>query len=356
MAAARRSLPARLPKVDLHCHLDGSLRWDTVRELAPGAGVRLPDGAPESLRAWRGADPSCRSLDGVLEMFRYLVPLLRRGPNLERAACELLEDCARDNIRYVEVRYAPVLCAGPGFTAADSVAAVLKGLERGRRRTGVEARVILCLLRGQSAAESRETLRLARLYFGKGVAGLDLAGTESSPTRDYAPYFEAARAAGLGLTCHAGETAAREHLESALAFGVSRIGHGTGLRREPALLEQVRRRGICLEVSLSSNLATGAVPGLERHPFLEFLRGGAAVALSTDDKGVFGIDLTHEYALAARAGATPAELGALALAGAEHAFLPPAQRRRLAARMKKELRTKMAELRERAVPAPALSS
>jgi len=337
MPPGRKSLFARFPKVDLHCHLDGSLRWETVRELAPASGVKLPSGAPESLRAWRAAAPGCRSLDAVLDMFQYLVPLLRRASHLERAAFELLEDCARDHVRYVEVRYAPSICVGKGFSAEASVEAVLKGVARGRRETGVEARVILCMLRGQKAADSRETLRLARKFHGRGVAALDLAGTESQPTGAYASYFEQARESGLGLTCHAGETGSREHLESALAFGVARIGHGTLLGREPRLLEQVRRRDICLEVSLSSNLATGAVPALEAHPFLEFHRSGAAVSLSTDDKGVFGIDLTHEYGLASRAGATFDELSAMALAGIKHAFLPEVDRQTLAVRMRREL-------------------
>ena len=332
----RPDLYSRLPKVDLHCHLDGSLRWDTVREFAPASGVRLPDGAPESLRAWRADAPGCRSLDAVLEMFSYLVPLLRRASHLERAAYELLEDCAADGIRYVEVRYAPTICAGRRFSAEDSVRAVLKGLERGRRKTGVEARLILCLLRGQTAADSRETVRLAKAYHGKGVVALDLAGTETEPTGPYGDYFREAAEAGLSLTCHAGETGGAEHLESAIAFGVARIGHGTALGDSPKLLERVRRAGVCVEVSLSSNLATGAVPALKAHPFLDFHRAGVPVSLSTDDKGVFGIDLTHEYALAAQAGAGFEDLRAMALAGAQHAFLPAAEKRALAARIRRE--------------------
>jgi adenosine deaminase len=268
-------------------------------------------------------------------MFRYLVPVLRRADNLERAAYELAEDCHNDGVCYVEARYAPALTVAPGFTAEAGVRAVLKGLARAKKDFGVDSRVILCLLRGQKPAESRETVRIASRLKAAGVAALDLAGTETLPTRDYLPYFEQAKAAGLELTCHAGETGGREHLESALAAGVSRIGHGTALHQAPDLLEQVRRRGICVEVSLSSNVATGAVADLRAHPFLDFHRGGAAVCLNTDDKGVFGIDLSGEYRLAAAAGASQHELAALALAGARHAFLPPAQRRALAAKIRR---------------------
>lgn len=327
----------KIPKTDLHCHLDGSLRWETVRELAPKAGVRLPVGAPESLRSWK-ADGGCRTLDSALEMFQYLVPLLRTRPALERASTELLEDCAADGIRYVEVRFAPALCVSRTFSAEDSVTAVLAGLEAGRKATGVESRVILCLLRGQTPRESRETVRNALRFAGRGVTGLDLAGTESLPSDPFAPYFEEALDSGLAATCHAGETGERGHLEAALSFGVSRIGHGTALAGRPDLLRVVRRRGICVEVSLSSNWATGAVDDIAEHPFLDYHRAGVPVALCTDDRGVFGIDLAGEYRRASRAGAAAAELAAMALAGARHAFLPAADKRALVARMASELR------------------
>jgi len=270
-------------------------------------------------------------------MFKYLVPLLRTPENLERVAFELAADSAADGIRYLEVRYAPALTVHRGLTAEDSVAAVLRGLEAAGRRFGVESRLILCLLRGQSQRECRATLKAARRFAGRGVAGLDLAGTESARSADYAPYFEEGRSLGLGATCHAGETRDPEHLRAALGFGVSRIGHGTLLARRPELLREVRNRGICIEVSLSSNLATGAVPSVEMHPFLEFHRTGVAVCLNTDDREVFGIDLSHEYALALQAGAGFEELTAMALSGARHAFLPAEKKRALRARMSREI-------------------
>lgn len=341
-----RELLRRFPKTDLHCHLDGSLRPATVLELGRSLGAKLPADNTDDLAPFVQVAPTCRSLKEFLDVFALLYPLLRSPEAVERVAYELLEDCAADNIRHVEVRFAPVLQEAPSFTTDQVVSAALKGLRRGMKAFGVTSSVIVCLFRSHGPKENRRAFNTLKRFFradpGPGeepsVVGLDLAGDEARhPTIGFSSYYEEARSLGIHTTCHAGETSGTENLSAALELGVMRIGHGTHLMEDRALLEQVVRRRVPLEIGLSSNVRTKAVDGLENHPALSFHRAGVPVTLNTDDRGIIGIDLTHEYAEALKLGFSLDELAGLASASVEHLFLPPARRRRLKRRFVAEI-------------------
>lgn len=344
MTSSSRDILRRLPKTDLHCHLDGSVRPATALALARELGVKLPADNPADLRRFVTVAPTCRSLKEFLDVFDLLYPLLRSPGAVERIAYELIEDCAAENIRHAEVRFAPSLQEGPGFDTDGVVEAALKGLSRGRRDFGTTSSVIVCLFRSHGPAQNRRSFDTLKKFFRPDageeptVVGLDLAGDEARfPTKDYASFYEEAKTLGIYTTCHAGETTGTKNLEAALELGVMRIGHGIRLLEAPALLKEAIRRRVPVEIGLTSNVMTKTVPDLKSHPALAFHRAGLPVTLNTDDRGIIGIDLTHEYEAALALGFTLPELTALAAASVDHLFLPQTRRAALKRRFVAEI-------------------
>ena len=354
-AQLRRAL-LKLPKADLHCHLDGSLRVRTVLELARRQGVRLPASDERSLRRYVQVAPTCRSLAEFLKTFDVILPLLRTPEALERVASELIEDCVAENIRYVEVRFAPMLNAAPGFPPDAVMEAVLKGLRRAGRVHGVGWGVIVCLFRSHSIVENRKAFNVMKRYFGRGVVGLDVAGDEARhPTMEFARFFEEADRLGIPATCHAGETEGTANLKAALELKVRRIGHGTHLMEDSRLLLEAARRKVAVEVGLTSNLLTKSVNDLREHPMLSFYYLGVPVTLNTDDRGILGIDLTHEYVTAHRLGLGLADLVAIARTGFASLFTTPARKRAWLAAFDRAARGILRSCREAKKEAPVLS-
>lgn len=340
-----REILHRLPKTDLHCHLDGSVRPATILELGKLLKIKLPADNVKDLTPFVQVAPTCGSLKDFLDVFELIYPLLRDPRSVERIAYELVEDCARENIRHVEARFAPVLQETKTFSTDQVVEAALKGLERGFKDFGATSSVIICLLRSHSPAENSRAFNTLKKFFraqtdlGKpAVVAVDLAGDEAQyPTRDYASFYEEARSLGIWMTCHAGETAGTENLRSALDLNVHRIGHGTHLIEDKKLVAEVARRKIAIEIGLTSNVRTKSVASLKDHPALAFHRAGVPITLNTDDRGIIGIDLTHEYEQALRLGFTLHELAVLSVSSIDHLFLPADQRRALRLRFENEI-------------------
>ncbi len=342
----------RLPKADQHCHLDGSLRVRTVLELARERGIKLPADDEAGLKRHVQVAPTCRSLAEFLKVFYVLYPLLRDARSLERIAFELLEDCAAENIDYVEVRFAPMLNIAPRFGPDAVMEAVLKGLRRGEKAFGVKWGVIVCLFRSHSIPENRKAFEVMRKFLGRGVVGLDVAGDEARhPTMEFARFFEHANKLGVPTTCHAGETKGTANLKAALDLKVQRIGHGTHLMEDSRLLLEAARRKVAIEIGLTSNLLTKSAPDLSEHPMLSFYHLGVPVTLNTDDRGILGIDLTHEYEIAHGLGFGLPDLVKIARTGFESLFTTPARKRALLARFDKAARAILKNHGDRKKPA-----
>ncbi len=318
----------RAPKIDLHHHLDGAIRVGTILSLGRRMKVPLPARTVRGLRPHVTISRSVGSLPAFLKKFEVFYPILRSPAAMERIAVEACEDQARDGVIYFETRYAPSLSIGPGFSMEESVRATLRGLRRGGRRFGVRWGLILCLYRGQALKTSLQTVRLAART---GCVGIDLAGDERHPARPHAKAFALARRLGLPITIHAGEAGPEANIGRAIRYGARRIGHGTKLR---TLIPTIKRRGITLEVCLTSNLHTGLVRSLRRHPFRRFLKAGVPVTLNTDDPGVSGITLSGELALARRTfGLDRNALRDLQLQAACASFAPLGVKRQLAGKI-----------------------
>lgn len=285
----------RYPKVDLHCHLDGSVRTSTIRDLAKKAGAKLPTEDLTELEKYVRVPKSCRSLTEFLAAFNFFYDFLKSPEAVERIAYELCEDVAKENVKYIEVRFAPPLQATENFSAEEVVRRALKGLEQGSRNFKVRTGVILCFYRSLSEEQNDWTLALMKKYFGNGVVGVDLAGDESRyPFELYKKYFVEARKMRIPITAHAGEAAGPESIKSALDMGASRIGHGTRLREDKELMKRVIDDGIPLEICVTSNVQTQTVPDYPDHPIREYFDSGIKVTLNTDDRSVSGIDLSYE--------------------------------------------------------------
>ncbi len=328
----------KIPKVDLHCHLDGSIRTGTILDLARAVGHKLPADTVEELRPYVRVPEGCRSLGEFLERFETFYPLLKNPQALERISYELLRDTSAENMKYLEIRFAPVLQKDEGFSIPAVIESVLKGIERGEKEFPVRCGVILCLYRGTTLEDSLETARSAVRYRDYGVCGVDVAGDESRyGLSDFRKPVEICREGGLSLTVHAGEAGGPENIKQALELGADRIGHGVALIKDPALMEEVAEKKIPLEICITSNVQTQVVEDYSEHPFLKLIDSGVRVTLNTDDRGVSGIDMTYEYSKALELGLSPEGLEQVILEGASAAFLPEGERKRLRKEIQEEL-------------------
>ncbi len=328
----------RWPKAELHVHLDGCVRPATMLELAKAQRVKLPAETPEALAAAltvKGA----RSLEEYLTKYQYTLAVLQTAAALERVAYEFVLDVAAENVRYVEVRYSPLLHR-PALTLVQAIEAPLRGIKRAEAETGTKVGLIVCGIRTRPAAESLELARAAVDYRTAGLVAFDLAGAERGhPAREHRDAFAHAAQHGLACTCHAGEGDGAASIREALhVCGAQRIGHGTRLQEDPALLEEVVARRIPLEMCLTSNLHTHTVAAIAEHPFRGYLERGVQVSLNTDGRLMDGISLTDEYFLAhSTLGLTREQLARVVLNACESAFLPDYEKVALVSRVQSEL-------------------
>ena len=285
-----------------------------------------------------------RNLEDYLTRFDITLSVMQTAEALERITYELAEDAAAEGVRYIEMRYSPVLNTRHDLSLEETVEAPLRGLARARRDHGIVGQLIICALRNLPPGISMELAHLAVEYKGRGVVGFDLAGGERGhPASVHAAAFGYAHEHGVACTCHAGEGAGAESVREAVyTCGAQRIGHATHLIDDPTLTDQLTRERIALEICLTSNVQTRAADSYESHPLRQYFDRGANVVLNTDNRLMSGTTLTDEYVHAARhLDFTFDELCTVALNGFESAFLPPDERAALIA----SARADMAALR-----------
>ncbi|HEX2573403.1 MAG TPA: adenosine deaminase [Polyangia bacterium] len=330
----------RLPKTDLHCHLDGSLRISTILDLAEKQGVRLPADDPDKLFKLIYAGDVCNSLEEYLKAFDITLSVMQNEEALYRCAYELVEDCARENVRYLEVRYSPMLHTRQGLKLTAIVEAVIQGLRAGERKFGVRAGVLLCGIRSVSAESSLRMAELCVAYKHRGVVGFDLAGAEYNyPAKDHKPAFQLILDNNVNCTAHAGEAYGPESIAQAIHYcGAHRIGHGTRLRENGDLLNYINDHRIPLEVCLSSNLQTRAAVDLMSHPLPFYFNYGLRVTINTDNRLVTNTTVSKELLLChLHYGFTLDDIKELIVSGFKSAFLPYREKADLLSRVTKEL-------------------
>jgi adenosine deaminase len=297
--AARRRLLEAMPKAELHLHLDGSLRVDTALEIARSRGVEAPRDWLGMSAALIGEMPGTSQAE-LLKRFDLPIALMQDAEALERIAAELVGSKAADNVRYVEIRWGPLLHVAKGLSLVDGIAAVCRGANAAATRAGITVRLISTALRSHDPEQNVELAETAARFIDQGLTGWDLAGQEAAFPDPllHARSFEAARANGLRLTIHAGEWGGAAQVRRALVIDPERIAHGPGAIEDEGLCAELRARGIALDMAPTSNWQAGSVPSVAEHPLKPLYRMGVPVTLSTDDLTVSDLKLSEEYAAA----------------------------------------------------------
>ena len=289
------------PKAELHCHLDGSLRLETLLELAREQDKLdiLPAETIEELEAILVEIDQSDSLESYLAWFRYTIPLMQSADSLYRIAFELAEDNARENVRYLEVRYGPILHMEGGLSIEEVNDAVLRGLADASAKYGIECGLIVCGLRDRFESASMLQAELAVAYKDRGVVAFDLAGAESgNPPKHHLHAFYFARNHLLNLTVHAGESFGPESIRQALFYcGAHRIGHGITLAQDPELVQYFADHQIPLEMCPTSNVQTHVVADYESHPVSRYVTAGVPVTVNTDNRLFSRTSVTRELHL-----------------------------------------------------------
>lgn len=329
-AAALREWAHSLPKIDLHRHLEGSLRLNTLAEIALEHGIDLPSYDIEQLRPYVQVTDDPPEYQSFLKKFQFLHRFYTSKEAVQRVVSEAIMDAASDNIRYLEMRFNPQALANvQGFSLAGVFEWVIEATEQAQASTGTRTCLILTIPRGESMKIANEILELSIASFGPIVRGIDLVGDEVKfPAELFIAPFRRAREAGLNITIHAGEWAGAQSVYTAIKYlDAQRIGHGIHSIEDSSIIQMLYDRKIALEVCPTSNLQTGAVFGVTQHPLLDLYNLRLRVTLNTDDPSISDTTLTDEYVVAVIAlGIEKPLIYHMLRYSAEAAFIPPEER------------------------------
>lgn len=274
-----------LPKVELHCHLDGSLSRNFI-EKRLGRKV-----SQEEL----SVSDDCRSLNEYLEKFDLPGQCLMDEEGLREAGYDVLRGMYQENVCYAEVRFAPLLSETSDMDCRKVIEAVIAGMNKGKQDFGVEYGIITCAMRHHSAEENLRMLQIVREYLGDGVCAADLAGAEALyPMSEFMDVFETVKKLGMPFTLHAGECGNVQNIIDSVEAGAGRIGHGIAMRGHRELQSELAKKGIGIEMCPISNLQTKAVQSTAEYPLREFLDAGLKVSINTDNRTVSNTSLTKE--------------------------------------------------------------
>lgn len=339
--AVDEELLRALPKVDLHRHLEGSARVETVVDFAKEFGVELPTYDPDELRphveVTKDNPPDFHSF---LSKFMFLRKLYPSREAIQRVAYECVEDAALDNVRYLEIRFSPAHFASRRqFPVEDVAGWVEESVRKGEKDFGVRVGLIITLGRNYGIEGNASSAEIALRDGGRHYVGLDLAGDEINfPAEPFKPFFDRAKVSGMGITVHAGEAAGPESVRLAVFdLHAQRIGHGIRVVGDPSLVEYCREHRIAFEVCPCSNLRTG-VSTLATHPLKQLVEAGLLVSIGSDDPRISATTLSDDYAVATNdLGLSLDQLVQVILNGVEASFLPPAEKARLREQMQREI-------------------
>ena len=287
----------KLPKIELHCHLDGSVRPSTIIELANMKNIDIPSKNIDEIKNMMVAPKDCKSLDEYLKRFELPGLIMQDEDSLERIAFELMEDASRENIVYIEIRFAPLLHINKGLTTKQVIESVLKGIKKAESIYDIKGNLILSCMRTMSVESSYNVIEAGKEYLNNGVVAIDLCSSEN---KQFCEKFEEpialARSYGYRVTIHAGETGIGENVYDAITLlKAERIGHGVFIKDCEKAYNLVKKNNVTLEMCPTSNLQTKAIKNIENYPLNYFHKDGIKVSLNTDNRTVSDIDLTNEY-------------------------------------------------------------
>ena len=290
----------KIPKAELHCHLDGSLRVKTIIDLAQKQKIDLPSKNESELLKIVSVGNESITLKEYIKKFEITLSVLQTPSSLQRAAYELAIDCHNEGIRYLEVRFSPILHTKFGMKLTEAIEAVKKGLMNAFNECRILTGIIVCGIRHISPEKSLELAKLSIEYKNKGVVGFDLAGAEENfPAKEHREAFYLILNNNINSTIHAGEAFGPKSIHEAIhVCGAKRIGHGTRVYEDNDLLNYINDHRIPLEICLTSNLNTNTVRTIQNHPFAKYIKQKVRVTLNTDNRLISNTNLSNEYQIA----------------------------------------------------------
>lgn len=289
----------KLPKIDLHCHLDGSVRADTIIDIAKKENIKIPSFDRGIIKELIQVPKECTSLNEYLKRFELPNDVMQSSYALERIAFELLEDAAKENIKYIEVRFAPQLHRKNGLSIDDIIQNVLYGIKKAEDIYDIKGNLILGCMRIMSEEDGIEVVNAGLKFLNKGVVAIDLCGPEKEGfANEFKKVTDLAREYGFNITVHAGEAASAKNVIDAInILGATRIGHGVRIKDMREAYDLVKEKGIILEMCPTSNIQTKAIESIEEYPFYNFFKDDIKTTINTDNRTVSNIDLSNEIDL-----------------------------------------------------------
>ena len=286
-----------IPKIELHCHLDGSVRPKTIIDLAKKDGIELPSYDLEEIEKLSIAPMECSSLDEYLKRFDLPLAVMQSGENIEKIVFELMEDALFENVKYMEIRFAPVLHTKNGMSQEEVIQSAINGIKRAEMFFNIEATLILCCMKHLSEEDAIETIEAGKEFIGKGVSAVDLAGGEEEGFADkFVNAMKLAKEYGYHITVHAGEAASAQNvIDSIEKLGAERIGHGVRIENNEEAYNLVKEKGVMLEICPTSNVQTKAVDSMKNHPIRRFLDDGIKISVNTDNRTVSNTSMSDEF-------------------------------------------------------------
>ena len=328
-----RDVLAAWPKIDLHRHLEGSLRLSTLAEIAREHGVDLPSWDLEELRPYVQIVDDSRDFQSFLSKFRLLRRFYSTREAVMRVAYEAIADAATDNIKYLELRFNPVALAKvQGFSYREVAEWVITAMESAQHDHDIQVRLIAQIGRDESVAVAQQVAEVAAAFQDQGFVAIDLAGDEVNySAARFAEVFQWAKAQGLYVTVHAAEAGHASNIREAVELlGADRIGHGVKAMEDLSVMDLLIQHHVTLEMCPTSNLQTGAISSLGQHPLWAYQQVGIPVTINTDDPSISSTTLTDEYLVALRGIGIPLRaIRHMVLTAAEAAFLAAPERQRL---------------------------
>jgi adenosine deaminase len=330
-----------LPKVELHRHLEGSLRLTTMLDIAKQHGITIPADVLRLSTLVQIQEEDKFTFQNFLSKFNTLRLFYRSPDVIHRITREAVEDAAKDNVKYLELRFTPVaLSRAERFPLHDVINWVIESAEEAARKYHVTVKLIASVNRHESAELAEQVAWLAAEHIPNGVVALDLAGNEAEfSSQPFYGIFKEAHQAGLHVTIHAGEWGPAEHIREAIEeLGADRIGHGVRVLEDETVVALAKERGTAFEVCITSNYQSGVVEKLEDHPLMKMFEKGINVTINTDDPSISRITLSHEYYNACDTLQMPQyTLKERIIAAAQAGFLPQQEKETLTSQLKKDL-------------------
>jgi len=331
-----------LPKVELHRHLEGSLRLDTMLDIAKQHGIVIPEDVIRLSTLVQIQDEDKFTFQNFLSKFNTLRLFYRSPDAIHRITREAIQDAAKDNVKYLELRFTPVaLSRAERFPLHDVIDWVITSAKNAAEEFDIIIKLIASVNRHESAELAEQVAWLAADHIHDGLVALDLAGNEAEfPSEPFYGIFKEAKQAGLNVTIHAGEWGPAKHIKEAIEeLGAERIGHGVRILEDESITAMVRERGTACEVCVTSNYQSGVVESLETHPMAKMLENGINVTINTDDPSISRITLSHEYYAACEdLKLSQTTLRERIVAAAKAGFLPDDEKQNLVSQLMRDLK------------------